>query len=345
LTVGFEISAQRMDKVNLAIVGAAGAVGKEILRSLEHYKVPIDKLKLFGGSRSIGTSLEYAGTNYTVEETNGDSFKDTNFALFSAGSSISKKFRDHCKQSNCVIIDNSSAFRMEEGVPLVVPEINPESLKEHTGVIANPNCSTIILLMAIEPLRRLKKIKRLFVSTYQAASGAGQEAMNELLLATRSFLDGTKFSPKIMPVDYAFNFFSHNSNINDVGRNEEEQKMISESKKILSDEAVKIFVTCIRVPVLRAHGESIIIEFDGPAPSVDDAKNALKISPGIKIIDDREKNRFPTPREVSDGFDVAVGRIRHSDEDPNTLELFVVGDQLLKGAAQNAVQILKELLK
>jgi aspartate-semialdehyde dehydrogenase len=251
-----------MGKVNLGIVGAAGAVGKEILRSLEHYEMPVGTLKLFGGSRSIGTQLEYDGSNYTVEGTSSESFEELDYALFSAGSSISKRFRDDCKQSNCVIIDNSSAFRMEEGVPLVIPEINPESIQRHPGVIANPNCSTIILLMAIEPLRRLRKIKKLSVSTYQAASGAGQEAMNELLSATRSFLDGNSFTPQIMPVDYAFNFFSHNSSINEQGRNEEEQKMIQESKKILSDENIKIFVTCIRVPVLRAHGESIMIEFD-----------------------------------------------------------------------------------
>lgn len=332
-----------MGKVNLGIVGAAGAVGKEILRSLEHYEIPVGTLKLFGGSRSIGTQLEYDGSNYTVEGTSSESFEELDYALFSAGSSISKRFRDDCKQSNCVIIDNSSAFRMEEGVPLVIPEINPESIQRHPGVIANPNCSTIILLMAIEPLRRLRKIKKLSVSTYQAASGAGQEAMNELLSATRSFLDGNSFTPQIMPVDYAFNFFSHNSSINEQGRNEEEQKMIQESKKILSDENIKIFVTCIRVPVLRAHGESIMIEFDGRAPSIEESKAALEKFPGLKVIDDREQNNFPTPREVSGGFDVAAGRIRHSDQDSNTLELFVVGDQLLKGAAQNAVQILKEL--
>lgn len=333
-----------MGKINLGIVGAAGAVGKEILRSLEHYEIPVGTLKLFGGSRSIGTQLAYNGTSYTVEGTSSESFQGLDYALFSAGSSISKKFREDCAQHNCIIIDNSSAFRMEEGVPLVIPEINPESLQSHAGVIANPNCSTIILLMAIEPLRRLGKIKRLSVSTYQAASGAGQEAMNELLTATRSFLDDKPFTPEIMPVDYAFNFFSHNSSINELGRNEEEQKMIQESKKILSDDDMEIFVTCIRVPVLRAHGESVMIEFDGPAPSIEESKAALEKFPGLKLVDDREKNSFPTPREVSGGFDVAAGRIRHSDQNPNTLELFVVGDQLLKGAAQNAVQILKELV-
>lgn len=332
-----------MRPLKLAIVGAAGAVGKEILRCLDYYEINVQELRLFGGQRSSGKKLQFRDKEITIETTTAASFQGADFALFSAGSSVSREYRQACVEAGCILIDNSSAFRMEPETPLVIPEVNPDALKAHKGVIANPNCSTIIMLMALEPLRRLGAIKRVTASTYQAASGAGQEAMDELAEATRCYLAGESFSPEIMPVDYAFNFFSHNSPINEFGRNEEEQKMILESKKILSDPNLQVFVTCIRVPVLRAHGESLVVEFEGKAPSLESIYSVLSGFPGLKVKDDRQNNQFPTPRDVSGQFEVELGRIRHSDQSENTVELFVVGDQLLKGAAQNAVQIMKEL--
>lgn len=278
------------------------------------------------------------------------SFSDVDIALFSAGGSISKKFAHAAADAGAVVVDNSSAFRMTEGVPLVIPEVNPEAmahLKYGKGgaIIANPNCSTIIALMAVTPLHRVAKVQRMIVSTYQAASGAGQAAMEELELQTKESLEGKPITKNIFPFQYAFNLFSHNSPMTENGYNEEEMKMVKETKKIWNEPDVAITATCIRVPVMRAHAESINLEFDREV-SEQEALDALSNAPGVSIINDRANNRFPTPLDASNQDDVFVGRVRKdiSRSDGRGLDLFVCGDQIKKGAALNAVQIAELLL-
>ncbi|HNE19382.1 MAG TPA: aspartate-semialdehyde dehydrogenase [Turneriella sp.] len=325
---------------HVVIAGASGAVGIEFMSVLERLNFPVASLRLLATKRSAGKNLRFKGEEITIEEMTKDSFKGADVALFSAGSSVSKEFEKAVTDANCVMVDNSSAFRMREGTPLVVPEINPEDAKKHSGVIANPNCSTIILLMGVYPLHRKYPVRRLVVSTYQAASGAGWAAMEELKDSTRAVLDGKPFTPQKMPYPYGFNLFSHNTAIDAVGYNEEEMKMVKETKKILSTDKISISPTCIRVPILRAHAESINIEFEGNAPSEDEARKLFTEFPGVRVVDDRAKNHFPMPLEASGEFDCLVGRIRKDVSMPDkALNIFIAGDQLLKGAALNAVQI------
>eukprot|EP00879_Flechtneria_rotunda_P017127 GHRR01017936.1.p1 GENE.GHRR01017936.1~~GHRR01017936.1.p1 ORF type:complete len:306 (+),score=120.41 GHRR01017936.1:261-1178(+) len=280
------------------------------------------------------------------------SFDGVDIALFSAGGSISKKYGPAAEKAGSIVVDNSSAFRMTEGVPLVIPEVNSEAMSHITiggggATIANPNCSTIIALMAVTPLHRLAKVKRMVVSTYQAASGAGAAAMEELRQQTRDVLDGKEAKPVIFPYQYAFNLFSHNSSmVQDIGYNEEELKMVNETKKIWDTQDVAITATCIRVPVIRAHAESINLEFENDITE-EQAVDALCKFPGVSIINDRAANRFPTPLDATTQDDVYVGRIRRdiSRNDKKGLDLFVCGDQIKKGAALNAVQIAEQLLK
>jgi aspartate-semialdehyde dehydrogenase len=278
-----------------------------------------------------------------VQELTADSFKGMDIALFSAGGSVSKAYRDACVNAGCLMVDNSSAFRMEDGVPLVVPEINPAEAKKALqknggkGVIANPNCTTIIALMALAPLHREAGIKRLVAATYQAASGAGHAAMEELKDSTRAWLDGKSFTPKALPHPYAFNLFPHNSAMGPDGYCEEETKLLKESRKILADNSLRITGTCVRVPVLRTHAEALNVEFHKPL-SVERAYELLKKAAGVTVLEDRAKNRWAMPVDVAGQDNVYVGRIRKDHSQDNTLELWVVGDQLLKGAALNAVQ-------
>lgn len=324
----------------VAIAGATGAVGREFITVLEKMNFPVKELKLLASKRSAGTSINFRGVPIKVEEMTEQSFKGVDIALFSAGSSISKQFERAVVDSGAVMIDNSSAFRMREDTPLVVPEINPDDVKKHQGVIANPNCSTIIMLMGMYPLHRKYPVKRVVVSTYQAASGAGWAAMEELKEATKATLEGRDFIPQKMPYKYGFNLFSHNSAIDESGYNEEERKMFKETAKILHDNSIAITATCIRVPVLRAHCESLNIEFTHQAPSEEEARELFRAFPGVRVVDDRQKNYFPMPLEASEQFDCLVGRIRQDNSLPNkALNLFIAGDQLLKGAALNAVQI------
>ncbi len=324
----------------VAIAGATGAVGREFITVLEKINFPVKELKLLASKRSAGTSIDFKGVPIKVEEMTEQSFKGVDIALFSAGSSISKQFERAVVDSGAVMIDNSSAFRMRESTPLVIPEINPDDVKKHQGVIANPNCSTIIMLMGVYPLHQKYPVKRVVVSTYQAASGAGWAAMEELKEATRAALAGRDFTPQKMPYKYGFNLFSHNSAIDASGYNEEERKMFQETAKILHDNSIAITATCIRVPVLRAHCESLNIEFTHQAPSEEEARELFKAFPGVKVVDDRQKNYFPMPLEASEQFDCLVGRIRADNSLPGkALNLFIAGDQLLKGAALNAVQI------
>jgi aspartate-semialdehyde dehydrogenase len=327
----------------VAIVGATGAVGVEFLKVLERRNFPIDELVLLASKRSAGTSLTFKGKPHTVTELTKASFAGCHLALFSAGSSISKEYRQACVDAGCLMVDNSSAFRMEDGVPLVVPEINPQEATKALranggkGVIANPNCTTIIALMALAPLHRAVRIKRLVAATYQAASGAGHAAMEELKDGTKAFLEGKPFAPKVLPHPYAFNLFPHNSPMTDNGYCEEEIKLLKESRKILGDDTIRITGTCVRVPVLRTHAEALNVEFTA-AMSVERAYEILRKAPGVTVLEDRAKNRWAMPTDVAGQDNVYVGRIRKDQSQDNTLDVWVVGDQLLKGAALNAVQ-------
>jgi len=322
---------------NVCIVGATGAVGVEFMQVLERRNFPVDQLLLLASKRSAGTTMTFRGKAHTVRELTKDSFAGQHLALFSAGAKISREYRQACVDAGCLMVDNSSAFRMDPSVPLVVPEVNPEAAKAHKLVIANPNCTTIIALLALYPLHRAVPIRRVVAATYQAASGAGHAAMVELQESTAAHLAGTPYAPKVLPHPYAFNLFPHNSPMTDNGYCEEELKMSRESVKILGDPSVRITATCVRVPVLRTHAEALNIEFTGAMP-VARAYDLLRQAPGIAVLEDRSKNRWPMPTDATGEDDVFVGRIRQDSTQPNTLDLWVVGDQLLKGAALNAVQ-------
>ncbi len=325
---------------HLAVVGATGAVGQEFMRVLEQRKFPFERITFLASSRSAGKPIEFMGKTYTVAELKEDSFKGVDLALFSAGGSISKKFAPLAAQAGAVVVDNSSAFRMDPKVPLVVPEVNPEDAKQHQGIIANPNCSTIIMVVPVWPLHKVCPIERLVISTYQAASGAGYQAMVELEEQTRDMLAGKPVTPRVLPHRIAFNLFSHNSKIGPDGYNEEETKMVKETRKMFHDDSIQITATCVRVPIPRAHSESINITFRKPM-SEKQVKEILSSAPGVRVVDDREKNYFPMPMDSSDRDDVLVGRIRQdiSQPDGRGIDMFISGDQLRKGAALNAVQI------
>ncbi len=338
---------------HVAIVGVTGAVGQEFLRVLEQRNFPIGKLTLLASARSAGKTVDFKGTTYTVKELTEDSFGDVDLALFSAGGSISKKYAPIASDAGATVVDNSSAFRMIDSVPLVVPEVNPEAVEGielgKGGIIANPNCSTIIMLVPVTPIHRRAGVKRMVVSTYQAASGAGAAAMAELELQTSEVLAGKEPTCDIFPRQYAFNLFSHNSDIiPEHGYNEEEYKMVCETHKIWKNSDVKITATCVRVPVMRAHAESINLELEQPLDA-DEARQLLSEAAGVRVVDDRVGNNFPTPLEASNEDDVLVGRIRNDISREGTkvtgLDLFVCGDQVRKGAALNAVQIAELLVK
>lgn len=372
--------------LNIAIAGATGAVGREMLTCLEQRGFPHASLRVFASERSAGTTLPFAGRELRVEALTADALKGVDIALFSAGSSITRDLAGAAAKYNCVIIDNSSAFRMDPAVPLVVPEVNPDALAAPTNktlnvswsrtpvpaIIANPNCSTIILLMALTPLRNAFGVERAVVSTYQAASGAGAKGMDELEEQTRTDLAGDRSTPKVFHEPYAFNLFSHNTAVDPLtGLNVEETKVILETRKIWSEESLPaaqraaITATCIRVPVRRAHAESVNVTLRTEA-TARQVRSTLEAFRGVKVLDDRAANNFPTPLKASGQNDVLVGRIRPdaSRLPPDTLaalakgkpgglddvpciafDLFICGDQLLKGAALNAVQIAELLIK
>jgi len=337
-----EPKVRTMRAQNIAIVGATGAVGVEILRVLERRNFPVGGLKLLASKRSVGKTLEFKGKPYKVEELATDAFKGVDIAFFSAGAGRSREFAPAAKAAGAVVIDNSSAFRMDPNVPLVVPEVNPGDLRWHKGLIANPNCTAMILAVAIWPIHQAVGIRRVIVSTYQSASGAGAAAMRELEDQAREYAAGKPITKSVFPHQIAFNVFSHNTKMAENGYNEEENKVVEETRKIFHEPELPVVPTCIRVPVLRAHAESIVLELAAPM-SPEEARALLARSPGIKIVDDPEANHFPMPLEASGDLDVHVGRIRRDVSNPNGLALFVAGDQLLKGAAWNAVQIAEEL--
>ena len=334
-----------LKKYNVAIAGATGAVGVEFIKLLQERDFPLGSLKLLASHRSAGKTMDFKGEKLVVEELTESSFEGIDIAFFSAGGGRSKEYANAAVKSGALVIDNSSAFRMDPGVPLVVPEVNPEDIEWNKGIIANPNCSTIILLMAVTPLIRLQKVKRIIVSTYQAASGAGAAAMQELIDQSRQVLDGEEATKNSFPHQIAFNLFSHNTTIADDGYNEEERKMIFESRKILHDDALMISATCVRVPVLRAHSESVNIEFDGERPTLDAIRSALAAFPNVRLVDDRVANYFPMPLDASGIDETLVGRIRYDLSNPNAIDLFVCGDQILKGAALNGYQIAEEWIR
>jgi aspartate-semialdehyde dehydrogenase len=330
----------------VAIVGATGAVGAEFIGCLTKRAFPVGKLIALASARSAGQALAFRGQSIMVEELTERSFEGVDIALFSAGSGVARRFAPGAVNAGAVVIDNSSAFRMENDVPLVIPEINAARIKEHKGIIANPNCSAITALVPLWPIHRQNRVKRVIISTYQAASGAGASAMRELVEATRAHLDGKPFEQKVLPHLYAFNVFSHNTAIDpETGYNDEETKVIRETRKILEDQTIAVGVTCVRVPVLRAHSQSITFECDR-AISEDEVRAILSDAPGVRIVDDRVKNYFPMPLDASGQDDVLVGRIRQdlSDASGCSIAMFVAADQLLKGAALNAVQIAERLL-
>jgi aspartate-semialdehyde dehydrogenase len=329
----------------VAIVGASGAVGIELLRCLEQRNFPLSDLRLLASSRSAGKSLKFRGRAIVVRELNEDSFGGVGIAFFSAGASISKRFAPVAVRAGATVIDNSSAFRMDPQVPLVVPEINPQALRGHHGIIANPNCCAIISITPLWPVHRANRIARLMLATYQAASGAGAAAMAELRDSTQAYLEGRSYENKVLPHPYAFNLFSHNTRIDPVtGYNDEEIKVINETRKIFGDEDIRVSATCVRVPVLRAHSVAITFECERPI-TPGEVRRLLQGAPGVKLVDDAERNYFPMPKDATGQDDILVGRIRQDLSDPSgrSISLFVAGDQLLKGAALNAVQIAEAL--
>jgi aspartate-semialdehyde dehydrogenase len=331
---------------NVAVIGATGAVGAEMIKCLEQRDFPVGKLVPLASPRSAGKSVTFKGQPVTIQALSDEAFAGTDFALFAAGASVSRQFAPAAIKAGAVVVDNSSAFRMDAATPLVVPEVNAGAMSAANKLIANPNCVAAIMVMGLWPLHQANPVKRISGATYQAASGAGAAAMEELQVSTQAYLAGEPYTPKVMPHPYAFNLFSHNTSVDpETGYNDEETKVMKEMRKIMALPDLPIGVTAVRVPVLRAHAMALSVEFAKPF-SVADARGLLAKAPGVKLVDDRAKNHFPMPNEASGQDDVLVGRLRTDLSDPTgkTLALFLSGDQLLKGAALNAVQIAELLL-
>ncbi|MBD2439425.1 aspartate-semialdehyde dehydrogenase [Nostoc sp. FACHB-110] len=328
----------------VAILGATGAVGTELLELLENRNFPISELKLLASERSVGRSLPFKGENIPVEAVSDRAWENIDIVLASAGGSTSKKWAPIAVEKGAVVIDNSSAFRMNPEVPLVVPEVNPQAAANHQGIIANPNCTTILMAVAIWPLHQVKPIQRIVAATYQSASGAGAKAMEEVKTQAREILQGQEPVAEVLPYPLAFNLFPHNTPINDLGYCEEEMKMVNETRKIFDTQLLRITATCVRVPVLRAHSESINLEFATPF-NPDTAREILSRAPGVKLVEDWRANHFPMPIEATGRDEVLVGRIRQDISHPCGLELWLCGDQIRKGAALNAVQIAELLVE
>jgi aspartate-semialdehyde dehydrogenase len=330
----------------VGIVGATGAVGGELLLCLEQRRFPLSCLRLFASPRSAGRSLLFRNAPVPVEVLSEEALAGLDIVLFSAGSTTSRYYAPVAARQGAVVVDNSSAFRMDPNVPLVVPEVNPEAIAGHRGIIANPNCVAIVAAVPLWPLHRRNPITRVIAATYQAASGAGAAAMEELRESTVAYLAGREYSARVLAHPYAFNLFSHDTKVDPAtGYNDEETKVIREMRKIMGESELRIGVTCIRVPVLRAHSIALTVEFaDRITP--DEVRDVLGSAPGVRLVDDIAGNHFPMPREASGQDDILVGRIRQDVSDPSgrSIALFVAGDQLLKGAALNAVQIAEQLL-
>lgn len=327
----------------VAILGATGAVGTELLELLDSRAFPMSDLKLLASPRSAGKTLTFRGEEIPVEVVEEGSFKNVDLVLASAGGSTSKAWASKAVAAGAVVVDNSSAFRMDPNVPLVVPEVNPEAAAHHQGIIANPNCTTILMAVAVWPLHQVQPVQRIVAATYQSASGAGARAMEEMKDQATAILQGQTPKTDIFPYPLAFNLFPHNSPLNDQGYCEEEMKMVNETRKIFGDPDIRISPTCVRVPVLRAHSEALNLEFAQPF-SVSKAREILAAAPGVKLVEDWQANYFPMPMEATGRDEVLVGRIRQDISGPNGLELWLSGDQIRKGAALNAVQIAELLV-
>jgi aspartate-semialdehyde dehydrogenase len=332
------------DLYRVAILGATGAVGTELIELLASRNFPIAELKLFASPKSAGTKLKFRDQQITVETVGDQSFDGIDIVLASAGGSTSKALAAQIVAAGAVMIDNSSAFRMLPDVPLVIPEVNPAAAEHHQGIIANPNCTTILMAVAVYPLHQIQPIQRIVAATYQSASGAGARAMAEVETQSRDILDGKTPKPEIFPYPLAFNLFPHNTQIDQHGYCEEEMKMVNETRKIFGTPDLRVTATCIRVPVLRAHSEAINLEFAAPF-NPDQARSILATAPGVKLVEDWKNNYFPMPIDASGKDEVLVGRIRQDISHPNGLELWLCGDQIRKGAALNAVQIAELLIE
>lgn len=331
-------------KYSVAVVGATGAVGAEMLETLERRDFPVGQIRALASERSKGKTLKFKGERIAVEELNSKSFKGVEIALFSAGAKISQKFAPIAVKAGTIVVDNSSAFRMEKDVPLVVPEINRDTLKGHRGIIANPNCSTIQMVLVLAPLHRRARIKRIVVATYQSVSGTGWRAMVELREQTSAILEDKEIKSEVYPYEIAFNLLPHIGEFLPNGYTQEEMKTVNETRKILGDEEINITSTTVRVPVFIAHSEAVNIELEEGLP-VEEAREILAEAPGVVVMDDPDQNIYPYPRMAAGRDEVFVGRIRRDLSVPYGLDLFIVADNLRKGAALNAVQIAEELIK
>jgi len=330
-----------MKAYSVAIVGATGLVGREFIKVLEQRNFPVSSIRLYASDRSAGKKVFVGHNEIEVKETSSDAFHNIDIALFSAGSEISRYFSPIAAQSGTLVIDNSAAFRMEPKVPLVVPEVNPEDIKNHQGIIANPNCSTIQIVVALYPLHKVNPIKRIIVSTYQSVSGTGAAAMEELTTQTKLVLEGQNTIPHVYPHQIAFNLLPEIDVFLDSGYTKEEWKMVEETRKIMHAPDIAVSATCVRVPVYIGHSEAVNVEFSRPM-TPDEARYILAHAPGIKVIDDPSVSLYPQPWTAGGTDDVFVGRIRTDASHPNGLVMWVVADNLRKGAALNAVQIAEE---
>lgn len=339
-----------MSKYTIAVVGATGAVGTKMIEMLESSSLPIREIKVLASKRSAGKKLTVNGLELVIEETTPEAFNGVDIALFSAGGSVSKQFASEAVRRGAIVIDNTSAYRMDPTVPLVVPEVNPEALKDHAGIIANPNCSTIQMMVALDPIRKKFGLSRVIVSTYQAVSGAGIAAVKEMKDQAQQMLDNESYEAAILPAGgdkkhypISFNILPQIDLFSEEGYTFEEWKMINETKKIMSDSEIKISATCVRVPVVSGHSESIYIEVDDESASVSKIKEILQSAPGIELQDDPSKQLYPTPLTAEGKKETFVGRIRKDVDVKNGYHMWVVSDNLIKGAALNSVQIAEKL--
>jgi aspartate-semialdehyde dehydrogenase len=330
--------------LHIGVVGATGAVGREMLKILEQRNFPLKKIKALASHRSAGIKLQFKGKEITVEELTPNSFNDLNIALFSAGGNVSKEFAPIAAEKGCVVVDNSSAWRMDPEVPLVVPEVNPQDLKKHKNIIANPNCSTIQMVVPLKPIHDIAKIKRIVVSTYQAVSGTGQKAIEELEKQVRDLFNLKEAEAKVYPYQIAFNCLPHIDIFLDNDYTKEEMKMVNETKKIMGDDSIKVTATTVRVPVFYGHSESINIETEKKI-SAKEIRAILTQAPGVKILDNPKEKIYPMPIFAAGEDEVFVGRIRDDDTIENGINMWIVADNIRKGAALNTIQIAEELLK
>ncbi len=335
---------KKKEKYVVAVVGSTGAVGNEMIKTLEARKFPIEKLRLFASERSEGKVLEFIDTEIKVEAINEDSFKGIDIALFSAGAERSKIWAPVAAKSGCIVIDNSSQWRMDPEIPLVVPEVNPHDLKWHKGIIANPNCSTIQMVVVLKPIHDAAKIKRVVVTTFQSVSGTGQKAIDELLRQTTDLLNFKEIQCNVYPHQIAFNVLPHIDKFLENGYTKEEMKMVNETKKIMGDNSIRLTATTVRVPVFRCHSESLNIE-TGEKLTPNEVRAVLSAAPGVLVYDAPDKNIYPVPIDVAGKDETYVGRIREDDTIENGINLWIVADNLRKGAALNAVQIAEKLIE